>query len=98
MRIELHEHDRPIRVELEGRFDAHEVPAVKAAIDDLSGDLILDLSGVAFVDSSGLAALVAIDRRAREAGTTFAITGVRDEVRLIFEITKLDGVLPIVST
>jgi anti-sigma B factor antagonist len=98
MRIEVHEDDRPIRVELEGRFDAHEVPAVKAALDGLSGDLVLDLYGVNFVDSSGLAALVASHRRAQEAGTSFAITGVRDEVRLIFEITKLDGVLPIVAT
>lgn len=98
MLIELHDDVRPTRVRLHGRFDAHEVERVEAAAAALTGDWVLDLAGVHFVDSSGLAALVAFTKRARATETSFTITGVRDEVRLIFEITKVEAILPIVRS
>ena len=81
--------------QLEGRLDAYQVPRLKEALEPLDRALHLDLSGVSFIDSSGLAALIGLYKRAREAGLAFELSGLQDSVRLILEITGLAGVLPI---
>lgn len=62
--------------------------------------LVVDLSATTFVDSSVVAVLLRARRRAREAGTDFAV--VMDDstgrpVRRMFEITGLAGWLPVVD-
>lgn len=79
-----------------GRFDAHECPAFRAALDPLLAggrDIDLDLSAVGFVDSSALAELVRARKRARSAGGDTRVVRVSDPVRVILELTGLTEAL-----
>lgn len=77
-------------LELDGRFDAHEVPAVRKEFESARGKLLVNLSGVNFIDSSGLASLVQAMKHCREAGGDLYLSDLRQPVRIIFELTRLD--------
>lgn len=86
------------RVELAGRFDAHELATFRAAVDPLLGDggtVELDLAQVVFVDSSALAELVRAHKSAQAAGGTLVLTALSDPVRVILELTALSQVFTI---
>ena len=95
MEIELVELPTETLYRLRGRFDAHVTSQFKAITANPQRSVQLDLEGVGFIDSSGLAALVSLYRRCREAGFNLRIVHVQDAVRLIFEITQLAQVLPV---
>lgn len=77
-----------------GRFDAHQVPKVQKEIDAALADgattVILDLSEVNFVDSSALAILVRTMKHCRERNGELILCGLRQPVRIIFELTRMD--------
>ena len=71
-------------------------PALDRVFDD--GDvreLVLDLDGVTFVDSAGLGLMLATHERSRAARTRMAIVRARPEVQRVFELTGVEGVLPL---
>jgi len=57
--------------------------------------IVLDLGKVAFIDSSGLGALVFGLREARKRGGTLKLCHLQDQVRSIFEITRLNKIFEI---
>lgn len=59
--------------------------------------LIIDLTGVPYMDSSGVATLVEAMQIARRNNTKLVLCGLRDKVRSIFEIARLDTVFTIVA-
>ncbi len=65
---------------------------------DAPPKVIVDLSGVPYMDSSGVATLVEAMQRAHKGGTTLVLCCMRDKVRSIFEIARLDKVFTIVDT
>ncbi len=54
--------------------------------------LVVDLAHVTYLDSSGLAVLIEGMQNVREYGGKFALAGVHENVRPIFEIANLDQV------
>lgn len=80
---------------LTGRFDAHTLSELKAELEPVTNSFVLDMSGVNFIDSSGLALLVSLYKKARETKVDMRICNIQSPVRAIFEITKLDLVLPL---
>jgi anti-sigma B factor antagonist len=80
---------------LTGRLDAHEVPRLKGQLESVQDTLVLDFAGVNFIDSTGLALLVSLYKRAQKTGVPYKIVNVQDQVRVIFEITQLQTILPI---
>lgn len=88
----------PVRLELRGRLDAHEVPQLKSTLHDVKNDFVLDFGGVNFIDSSGLSWLVSSFKLARERNLQMRILNVQDAVQVILEITGLHLVLPIERT
>jgi anti-anti-sigma factor len=64
---------------------------VEAAVTLLRGGhpVIADLTKVCFMDSSGLSALIRARKEADRLGCDFRITGARDEVKRLLEITGL---------
>lgn len=92
--------DRPL-VELVGRFDAHEVPGFRAAVDQLvavAGSKVrVDLSQVVFIDSSALAELVRAQKTARGRDGDLILGALSDPVRIILELTALLGVFTVES-
>ncbi|GAH14077.1 unnamed protein product [marine sediment metagenome] len=79
---------------LEGRFDAHTVGEVNKWLEEVTSKLppqvMIDMEAVNFVDSAGLAALVRGMKRSRELGGNLVLHSIRQPVRIIFELTRLD--------
>ena len=88
------------KITLTGRFDAHEVPAVKAWFADSaeSSHLLVNLQGVHFIDSTALSTLVQGMKRCREKGGDLVLCNLQQPVRVIFELTRLDRAFSIYST
>lgn len=82
-------------VQLSGRFDAHQVQHFTSTVEPLSVATELDFAEVQFIDSSALAALIALYKHAQVKRIPLTISNVQDTVKLIFEVTKLDTILPI---
>jgi anti-sigma B factor antagonist len=84
---------------LEGEIDLHESPGLIARINPLIARKLprihLDLSKVTYVDSSGLAAFIDAMQRVQEYGGEFALVAMRESVRKIFEISRLDQIFRI---
>jgi anti-sigma B factor antagonist len=89
------------RVLFQGELDIAGAPeaekAIRAVEDDRPASLTIDLSGLTFMDSTGLRLVVAADRRARENGRTLRIVRGPAAVQRVFELTGLEGKLPIVD-
>lgn len=79
---------------ISGRFDAHQVSQVQQEFDALLAAgarfIIFDLSDVNFVDSSALAVMVRGMKRCRERNGELLLCGLRQPVRIIFELTRMD--------
>ena len=50
------------------------------------------------IDFSGLGALVSISKRIREAGGELRLSGLNEDLRSLFELTKLDTLFAIADT
>jgi anti-sigma B factor antagonist len=59
---------------------------------------VLDFTGTPYIDSSGLGALVTIAKRVREEGGDIRLAGLNDDLRQMFELTKLDTLFSISAT
>ena len=57
--------------------------------------LLLDLSHVDFIDSVGVAAILEYLRDASDSGARFCIGGLREPLRLIFDVVGLARVMPV---
>ncbi|MBE9051238.1 STAS domain-containing protein [Nostocales cyanobacterium LEGE 11386] len=60
--------------------------------------VLIDLKDVNFIDSSGLGALVAAMQAVKQADRKLFICSVNDQVRMVFELTKMDRILRIFAT
>jgi anti-sigma B factor antagonist len=84
---------------LSGEIDLNARPNVVAQLEPLiekkSPAIVVDLSNVSYVDSSGLAIFLDALQRVRSYGGKIALAGLRANVRVVFEIAKLDQVFQI---
>jgi anti-sigma B factor antagonist len=86
-------------VALEGEIDMHESPQVRERFEPLIAQrtekVVVDLSRVSYIDSSGLAVLIDAMQRIQAYGGKLALFGIRESVKTIFEIARLDKVFAI---
>ncbi len=62
-------------------------------IVNMRADIVLiDLKDVKFIDSSGLGALVSVMKTVRTTGGKLFICSMNDQVRMLFELTKMDRI------
>lgn len=91
--------DPPAVLPLTGEIDLHVSPGISASLAQMIATkparLIVDLSGVTYIDSSGLAVLFQSMQSVEKYGGKFAIAGIPEAVRSIFEIARLDQVFKI---
>lgn len=62
------------------------------ALREGADGVLLNLAGVSFMNSSGIGALVATLKSVREKEKHLYLCGLTDQVRMIFELTKMDRV------
>ena len=73
-----------------GELDLATIPAFEDALCRAEADgraIVLDISGLEFIDSRGLAMILALDRRVREADGRLTIVRGPDAVNRMFEVT-----------
>jgi len=56
---------------------------------------VLDFEETGYIDSSGLGALVTIAKQVREHGGDLRLSALNDDLRQLFELTKLDTLFAI---
>ena len=94
--------DRVVVVHVQGDIDlSRSVEFQQGLLELLDGrprGIVVNLSDVPYMDSSGVASLVKLMSRARKKRLSLHLTGLRDRVRSVFEITRLDSVFDIRAT
>jgi anti-sigma B factor antagonist len=87
---------------LRGDLDLSTAKQAEQGIEDAERSglktVVIDLRGLTFMDSTGLRVIVSADKRARRANRRAVIIQGPAAVRRVFEITRLDERLDIVST
>jgi anti-sigma B factor antagonist len=91
--------DQPNVLALDGEIDLHVSPRVAISLTQMvkksPAQLVVDLSRVRYIDSSGLAVLIEAMQSVTDYGGLFALAGMQETVRSIFEIARLDQVFRI---
>lgn len=89
-------------VELSGEVDLHHAVELReilaAHAEQKRPKLAVDFSGVSYIDSAGLATLIEYVQLSLPYGGRFAIGGVSERLRTIFDIARLDQVFAIHPT
>jgi anti-sigma B factor antagonist len=102
IRVQSEMKDGAVIVAPEGDVDLSRSPvlrtSLKQALTAKPSRLVIDLGLVDYMDSSGVATLVEALQIARKGGTKMVLCGMKDRVRSIFEIARLDTVFTIAAS
>lgn len=89
-------------VTVEGQLivaNRHELKqVVQDAMDQGARRFVVDFTPTAYIDSSGLGALVSMSKRVRQGGGDLRLAGLNEDLRSLFELTKLDTLFSISDT
>jgi anti-anti-sigma factor len=92
--------DQTQLVSIHGDVDLKTARSFRTALDEAAQDgksrLIVDMSEVPFMDSSGLAALIGAQKALKDQARLIVVCP--DNLRRIFEVTRLDSLVSVVST
>jgi anti-sigma B factor antagonist len=94
---------RTVIVQPHSRVDAFNAPALRERLEQLLAEdvrfFVLDLSNVPFLDSAGMAVLVSVLKRARQADGDVKLIWPREEAaRRILRLTRFDRVFAMAET
>lgn len=59
---------------------------------------VVDFSNTGYIDSSGLGVLVSLSKKIRELGGELRLSSLNEDLRTLFELTKLDTLFKIADT
>ncbi len=60
--------------------------------------VLIDFSRTGYIDSSGLGALVTLSKKIRDQGGELRLANLNDDLKTLFELTKLDTLFQISDT
>ena len=87
---------------LQDRLTFEHMGVLTAALEEARQNgvarILVNLTGCPFTDSAGVAALVTAAQQAKRTGRGFLLTGVRDQVRNVLRMSRLEGLFPICDT
>lgn len=67
-------------------------------LEEGEGVFVIDFSKTGYIDSSGLGVLVSLSKRIREENGRLRLAGLNQDLRTLFELTKLDTLFQISDT
>jgi anti-sigma B factor antagonist len=67
-------------------------------LDDGSRKFLIDFRDTAYIDSSGLGVLVSLSKKIREKGGEMRLSNLNEDLRTLFELTKLDTLFHIADS
>lgn len=89
-------------VELSGEVDLQHSVELREILarhaDERRAALLVDLTQVTYIDSAGLATLVEYLQRALAFGGKFALGGLSERIRTVFQLARLDQVFSLYPT
>lgn len=59
---------------------------------------LIDFAKTGYIDSSGLGVLVSLSKKIREQGGNLRLANLNDDLKTLFELTKLDTLFQIAET
>ncbi len=71
---------------------------VLSSLADGADAFVIDFDGTSFIDSSGLGVLVSLSKRIRQKDGRLRLAGLSQDLRTLFELTKLDTLFQISDT
>ena len=72
--------------------------AVTNEIERGTRNFVIDFADTGYVDSAGLGALVSLSKRIRESNGSLRLTNLNEDLRTLFELTRLDTLFALDST
>ncbi|MGD0992699.1 MAG: STAS domain-containing protein [Gemmatimonadales bacterium] len=89
-------------VEVDGQLIVGNRQELKQKVLDAleAGDkkFLIDFSKTGYIDSSGLGVLVSLSKKIRDEGGDLRLAGLNDDLKTLFELTKLDTLFAITDT
>jgi anti-sigma B factor antagonist len=81
-------------IEVEGQLIVGNRQELKQKVlEQLDGGdrkFVIDFANTGYIDSSGLGVLVSLSKKIREQGGELRLSSLNDDLRTLFELTKLD--------
>ena len=71
---------------------------VLGRLDEGDRRFVIDFAKTGYIDSSGLGVLVSLSKRIREHSGRLRLAGLNEDLRTLFELTKLDTLFQITDT
>ena len=93
MDVAAEQRDGHVVVHLAGDLDVATAPRVRAALLEAlacSPNVVVECAALDFLDSTGLGVLIAARTRARTAGGSLLLTGVRPQLERLLAVTGVD--------
>lgn len=101
MKVILRQRGKVSILEFHGEIDAEHAIQLKKALAEIKTQecpqVIIDLQQVHFVDSTGLGVFISLMRHIKEKEGALYLVGLTQEVKSIFEITRLFRVFDIAT-
>ena len=67
-------------------------------LDGGARKFLIDFNDTAYIDSSGLGVLVSLSKKIREKGGEMRLSNLNEDLRTLFELTKLDTLFVIADS
>ena len=67
-------------------------------LDDGARKFVIDFADTGYIDSSGLGVLVSLSKKIREQGGELRLSSLNEDLRTLFELTKLDTLFKIADS
>jgi anti-anti-sigma factor len=102
MEIATVEEDGLTLMKVSGEVDLHASPQLRAELQKVGAKvnrpLLLDFHEVEYIDSSGLATLIEYLRGGQGTPRKLAICGLQSQVRMVFELVRLNELFALLPT
>lgn len=99
MSLHLSRQGDVVVVEVEGQLIVSNRQELKQRVlDEAEGGarkILVDFAKTGYIDSAGLGVLVSLAKRLRELGGDLRLANLNDDLRTLFELTKLDTLFQI---
>jgi anti-sigma B factor antagonist len=67
-------------------------------LEDGARTFVIDFANTGYIDSSGLGVLVSLSKKIREQSGELRLAGLNEDLRTLFELTKLDTLFKIADS
>ena len=102
MGFEVSQNGEATLVEVEGQLIVGNRQELKQQVleqlEDGDRKFVIDFAKTGYIDSSGLGVLVSLSKKIREQGGELRLSSLNEDLRTLFELTKLDTLFRIADS